>query len=133
MILHLHALIQFIINVYVVHGFLSYLIYIEDSFSFTLPRHCFTKPSVAVQAACDDVMEPGMIVHIPVSVAEAKISKRFDTIPTATLYPNADEIEYLQRLVMHKACVSYLLRPYSDYPVLSIHCASGSLSNYLVI
>lgn len=80
------------------------------------------KPSVSMQAACDDVMEPGMIVHIPVSVAEAKISKRFDTIPTATLCPNADEIEYLQRLVMHKACTSYLLWQCSNYPLLSIHC-----------
>ncbi|KAB5574491.1 hypothetical protein DKX38_001685 [Salix brachista] len=45
-----------------------------------------------------DVMEVGARIHIPVSVAETAISKRFDTIPSGTLYPNADEIEYLQRL-----------------------------------
>ncbi|XP_020541305.1 RNA pseudouridine synthase 3, mitochondrial isoform X2 [Jatropha curcas] len=49
-----------------------------------------------------DVMEVGARVLIPVSVAETRISKRFDTIPSGTLYPNADEIEYLQRLVKYK-------------------------------
>lgn len=48
-----------------------------------------------------------MKIYAPVSVAEAKISKRYDTIPTATLYPNADEIEYLQRLVMYKVCYTF--------------------------
>lgn len=52
-----------------------------------------------------------MKIHVPVSVAEAKISKRYDTIPTATLYPNADEIEYLQRLVMYKVCYTFPKRP----------------------
>lgn len=47
-------------------------------------------------------MEVGARVHVPVSVAESKISKRFDVIPSATMYPNADEIEYLQRLVKYK-------------------------------
>ncbi|KAF8402618.1 hypothetical protein HHK36_010707 [Tetracentron sinense] len=54
----------------------------------------------------NEVMEAGAKVYVPVSVAETKISKRFDTIPSGTLYPNADEIEYLQRLVMYKACSS---------------------------
>jgi len=48
-------------------------------------------------------MEVGARVYVPVSVAESRISKRFDTIPSGTLCPNADEIEYLQRLVKYKA------------------------------
>lgn len=47
-------------------------------------------------------MEPGARIFVPVSVAETKISKRFDIIPSGTLYPNADEIEYLRRLVIYK-------------------------------
>ena len=57
-------------------------------------------------------MEPGARVSVPVSVAEAKISKRFDIIPSGTLYPNADEIEYLQRLVKYKAYSSIHLLMY---------------------
>ena len=44
-----------------------------------------------------------MKIRLPVSVAESRIIKRYDTIPTATLNPNADEIEYIQRLVKYKA------------------------------
>lgn len=54
-------------------------------------------------------METGARVHIPVSVAEMKISRRFDTIPSGTLYPNADEIKYLQRLVKYKASIEFNL------------------------
>ncbi|KAK9287283.1 hypothetical protein L1049_015696 [Liquidambar formosana] len=50
-----------------------------------------------------EVMEAGARVYVPVSVAETRISRGFDTIPSGTLYPNADEIEYLQRLVIYKA------------------------------
>ncbi|KAK2965467.1 hypothetical protein RJ640_008261 [Escallonia rubra] len=46
----------------------------------------------------NEIMTVGARVCVPVSVAEARISRRFDTIPSGTLYPNADEIEYLQRL-----------------------------------
>ncbi|KAK4768566.1 hypothetical protein SAY87_003707 [Trapa incisa] len=49
-----------------------------------------------------DVMEARQRVYLPVSVAESKISNRFDTIPSGTLNPNADEIDYLRRLVMYK-------------------------------
>ncbi|XP_037468119.1 RNA pseudouridine synthase 3, mitochondrial-like [Triticum dicoccoides] len=49
-----------------------------------------------------EVMEPGMRIHLAVSVAEAEIKKRYETIPTATLHPNRDEIEYLKRLVIYK-------------------------------
>lgn len=47
-------------------------------------------------------MKVGDKVHVPVSVAESRISRRFDTIPSGTLYPNADEIKYLQRLVKYR-------------------------------
>lgn len=60
-------------------------------------------------------METGARVHVPVSVAESRISKRFDTIPSGTLYPNADEIAYLQRLVKYKACLK------SDPGFVSLH------------
>lgn len=52
-------------------------------------------------------MEVGARVYVPVSVAESTISKRFDVKPSATLYPNADEIDYLQRLVKYKVCLVY--------------------------
>ncbi|XP_020587642.1 RNA pseudouridine synthase 3, mitochondrial isoform X2 [Phalaenopsis equestris] len=50
----------------------------------------------------DHVMKVGQKIYVPVSVVESRILKRYDTIPTATLHPNADEIEYLRRLVMYK-------------------------------
>lgn len=50
-------------------------------------------------------MKPGARVYVPVSIAETRISKRYDAIPSGTLYPNADEIKYLQRLVMYKVCI----------------------------
>lgn len=55
-----------------------------------------------------------MRVHVPVSVAESKVSKRFDVIPSATLCPNADEIEYLRRLVKYKVCL--VIRLSYSYP-----------------
>lgn len=64
--------------------------------------------TVSIQISCNEVMKAGMKIYVPVSVAETKISKRYDTIPSATLYPNADEIEYLQRLVMYKVCFIFL-------------------------
>ncbi|KAK6263875.1 hypothetical protein SCA6_019309 [Theobroma cacao] len=51
----------------------------------------------------NEVMEVGTRVWVPVSIAETRISKRFDCIPSGTLYPNKDEIDYLQRLVKYKA------------------------------
>jgi hypothetical protein len=58
-------------------------------------------------------MEPGMRIHLPVSVAEAEIKKRYETIPTATLHPNRDEIEYLKRLVIYKV-IFYCNMLFSD-------------------
>lgn len=60
--------------------------------------------TASLQIKPNEVMEAGTRIFLPVSVAETKICKRFDTIPSGTLHPNADEIEYLQRLVMYKAC-----------------------------
>ncbi|KAF2593037.1 hypothetical protein F2Q70_00045694 [Brassica cretica] len=50
----------------------------------------------------NEVMQIGDKLWLPVSIAEARISRRYDTIPSGTLYPNADEIAYLQRLVRFK-------------------------------
>ncbi|KAL2933461.1 RNA pseudouridine synthase 3 mitochondrial [Bienertia sinuspersici] len=46
----------------------------------------------------NEVMKAGAKIHVPVSIAESRISRRFDPIPCGTLCPNADEIAYLQRL-----------------------------------
>lgn len=56
-----------------------------------------------MQIKHSEVMEVGAKVYVPVSVAESRVSKRYDTIPSGTLHPNADEIAYLQRLVHYKA------------------------------
>lgn len=61
--------------------------------------------TVNLQIKHSEVMEVGARIHLPVSVAETRISKRYDVIPSGTLYPNADEIAYLQRLVFYKVCV----------------------------
>lgn len=42
-----------------------------------------------------------MRLYVSVSIAESKVSRRYDTIPSATLHPNADEINYLRRLVCY--------------------------------
>eukprot|EP00268_Persea_americana_P069483 TRINITY_DN9879_c0_g1_i4.p1 TRINITY_DN9879_c0_g1~~TRINITY_DN9879_c0_g1_i4.p1 ORF type:complete len:483 (+),score=82.44 TRINITY_DN9879_c0_g1_i4:30-1451(+) len=83
------------------------------------------------KVSCNEVMEVGMKIHVPVSVAEAKISKRYDTIPTATLYPNADEIEYLQRLVMYKDSAIIVLNKPPKLPVkghLPVHNSMDALA-----
>lgn len=54
----------------------------------------------------NEVMEIGDKIWLPVSIAEMRISKRYDTIPSGTLYPNADEIAYLQRLVRFKVTLN---------------------------
>lgn len=64
--------------------------------------HLFYILAVILQIKHHEVMEMGARVYVPVSVAESKISKRFDIIPSGTMCPNADEIAYLQRLVIYK-------------------------------
>ncbi|XP_027125524.1 RNA pseudouridine synthase 3, mitochondrial-like isoform X1 [Coffea arabica] len=79
----------------------------------------------------NEAMEPGARVSVPVSVAEAKISKRFDIIPSGTLYPNADEIEYLQRLVKYKDSAILVLNKPPKLPVkgnLPIHNSMDALA-----
>ncbi|KAK9281152.1 hypothetical protein L1049_004046 [Liquidambar formosana] len=79
----------------------------------------------------NEVMEAGARVYVPVSVAETRISRRFDTIPSGTLYPNADEIEYLQRLVIYKDSAILLLNKPPKLPVkgnLPVHNSMDALA-----
>ncbi|XP_019054042.1 PREDICTED: RNA pseudouridine synthase 3, mitochondrial isoform X2 [Nelumbo nucifera] len=79
----------------------------------------------------NEVMEVGSRIYVPVSVIETKISKRFDTIPSGTLYPNADEIEYLQRLVMYKDSAIIVLNKPPKLPVkgnLPVHNSMDALA-----
>ncbi|XP_018815546.2 RNA pseudouridine synthase 3, mitochondrial isoform X2 [Juglans regia] len=76
-------------------------------------------------------MEAGARVYIPVSVAETRISKRFDAIPSGTLYPNADEIQYLQRLVKYKDYAIIVLNKPPKLPVkgnLPVHNSMDALA-----
>ncbi|KAG6392098.1 hypothetical protein SASPL_146307 [Salvia splendens] len=79
----------------------------------------------------NDIMEVGARVHVPVSVAESKVSKRFDVIPSATQYPNADEIEYVQRLVKYKDSAILVLNKPPNLPVqgpVPIHNSMDALA-----
>ncbi|XP_047323822.1 RNA pseudouridine synthase 3, mitochondrial isoform X1 [Impatiens glandulifera] len=79
----------------------------------------------------DEVMNEGARIHIPVSVAASSISKRFDTIPSGTLYPNADEIAYLQRLVHYKDSAILVLNKPPKLPVkgnLPVHNSMDALA-----
>ncbi|KAI6689744.1 hypothetical protein NL676_026572 [Syzygium grande] len=79
----------------------------------------------------NEVMEAGARLYIPVSVAESRISRRFNTIPSGTLYPNADEIEYLQRLVMYKDSSVIVLNKPPKLPVkgnLPVHNSMDALA-----
>ncbi|XP_057806926.1 RNA pseudouridine synthase 3, mitochondrial [Salvia miltiorrhiza] len=79
----------------------------------------------------NDIMEVGARVHVPVSVAESKVSKRFDVIPSATLNPNADEIEYIRRLVMYKDSAILVLNKPPNLPVkgpVTIHNSMDALA-----
>lgn len=62
-------------------------------------------------------MEKGAIIYAPVTAAEAKINKRYDVIPSGTEHPNADEIKYLQRLVMYKDSAILVLNKPPKLPV----------------
>ncbi|KAF3448713.1 hypothetical protein FNV43_RR09426 [Rhamnella rubrinervis] len=78
-----------------------------------------------------EVMEVGDRVYVPVSVVESRISKRFDTIPSGTLHPNADEIQYLQRLVKYKDWAIIVLNKPPKLPVkghLPIHNSMDALA-----
>ncbi|QHN88105.1 hypothetical protein S245_057460 [Arachis hypogaea] len=79
----------------------------------------------------NEVMKQGARIHIPVSIAEARISKRYDAIPSGTLYPNADEIKYLQRLVIYKDSAIMVLNKPPKLPVkgnLPVHNSMDALA-----
>ncbi|GAV71438.1 PseudoU_synth_2 domain-containing protein [Cephalotus follicularis] len=78
-----------------------------------------------------EVMAAGARVCIPVSIAETRISSRFDTIPSSTLHPNADEIAYLQRLVKFKDSAILVLNKPPKLPVkgnLPVHNSMDGLA-----
>lgn len=79
----------------------------------------------------NEVMKTGCRIYVPVSVAESRISKRFDTIPTASLCPNADEIQYLQRLVMYKDSAILVLNKPPKVPLkgnMAVHNSMDALA-----
>ncbi|XP_068650415.1 RNA pseudouridine synthase 3, mitochondrial [Aristolochia californica] len=105
------------------------LVKLESNFNCSSEQKL--EPQFLRKISCKEVMAPGVRIHLPVSVAEAKIPKRFDTIPTATLYPNADEIKYLQRLVMYKDSAIILLNKPPKLPVkgnLLVHNSMDALA-----
>lgn len=79
----------------------------------------------------NEAMKAGAKIHVPVSIAESRISRRFDPIPCGTLYPNADEIAYLQRLVMYKDSAIIVLNKPPKLPVkgnLPVHNSMDALA-----
>nr|XP_018453410.1 PREDICTED: RNA pseudouridine synthase 3, mitochondrial-like [Raphanus sativus] len=79
----------------------------------------------------NEVMQVGDKLWLPVSIAETRISKRYDTIPSGTLYPNADEIAYLQRLVRFKDSAIIVLNKPPKLPVkgnVPIHNSMDALA-----
>ncbi|KAL6975026.1 hypothetical protein U1Q18_023820 [Sarracenia purpurea var. burkii] len=100
-----------------------------DSKSSYTQNEAQTKPMRKIKH--NEAMEAGARVYVPVSVAESRISKRFDTIPSGTLYPNADEIEYLQRLVKYKDSAIVVLNKPPRLPVkgnLPVHNSMDALA-----
>ncbi|KAM1258824.1 hypothetical protein ACFX13_039110 [Malus domestica] len=78
-----------------------------------------------------DVVDVGARVFVPVSVAESRVSRRFDCIPSGTLNPNADEIKYLQRLVKYKDSAIIVLNKPPKLPVkgnLPVHNGMDALA-----
>ncbi|XP_031500918.1 RNA pseudouridine synthase 3, mitochondrial isoform X2 [Nymphaea colorata] len=92
-------------------------------------RNC--QMPVLKRIRCNEVMETGMKVCVPVSVCEGKVKKRYDTIPHGTLYPNADEIEYIRRLVMYKDSAIIVINKPPRMPVkgnLPVHNSMDALA-----
>lgn len=76
-------------------------------------------------------MEPGASIFLPVSIVESRISKRYDIIPSGTLNPNADEIDYLHRLVKYKDSAILVLNKPPKVPVkgnLPVHNSMDALA-----
>lgn len=90
-----------------------------------------SEKSVLEKIKPNQMMDFGARIWIPVSVAETRISRRFDTIPRGTLYPNADEINYLQRLVKYKDSAILVLNKPPKLPVkgnLPVHNSMDALA-----
>ncbi|KAF3629977.1 RNA pseudouridine synthase 3, mitochondrial [Capsicum annuum] len=106
---------------------ISWIKYYFDEIPGSLIQSHFTKGLIKHS----EVMEVGARVHVPISVAEARISKRYDVIPSGTLYPNADEIAYLQRLVFYKDPAILVLNKPPKLPVkgnLPVHNSMDALA-----
>lgn len=76
-------------------------------------------------------MEPGARIFLPVSMVEGRISKRYDTIPSGTLNPNADEIDYLRRLVKYRDSAILVLNKPPKVPLkgnLPVHNSMDALA-----
>ncbi|KAL2551236.1 RNA pseudouridine synthase 3 [Forsythia ovata] len=89
------------------------------------------QPLSMIKIKHNEVIEVGARVYVPVSVAESRISKRFDVIPSGTLSPNADEIEYLQRLVKYKDSAILVLNKPPKLPVkgnMPVHNSMDALA-----
>ncbi|ERN04854.1 hypothetical protein AMTRI_Chr05g63750 [Amborella trichopoda] len=103
---------------------------LEDGDPSEGKHHCmFIHPLKKVGA--NEVMKNGLQIYVPVSICESKISKRYDTIPSGTLHPNADEIDYLRRLVMYKDSAIIVLNKPPKLPVkgnLPVHNSMDALA-----
>ncbi|KAJ7960599.1 RNA pseudouridine synthase [Quillaja saponaria] len=107
------------------------LVYMEDQIfdRYSVEKKVQTKHMTKIKP--NEVMSAGSKIHVPVSIAETRISKRYDTIPSGTLYPNADEIEYLQRLVKYKDSAIIVLNKPPKLPVkgnLPVHNSMDALA-----
>ncbi|XP_073144806.1 RNA pseudouridine synthase 3, mitochondrial isoform X2 [Henckelia pumila] len=92
---------------------------------------CVRQAMLAKKVRHNEVMEVGARISVPVSIAESQISKRFDVIPSGTLYPNADEIDYLQRIVKYKDSAVLVLNKPPKLPVkgnLPVHNSMDALA-----
>lgn len=89
------------------------------------------QPLSLIKIKHNEVMEVGARIYVPVSVAESRIPKRFDVIPSGTLCPNADEIEYLQRLVKYKDSAIIVLNKPPKLPIkgnMPVHNSMDALA-----
>lgn len=78
-----------------------------------------------------DIMKTGSIIYLPVTAYSSKVNKRYDPIPRGTLYPNADEIKYIRRLVLYKDPAILLLNKPPQLPVqgsLDVHNSMDALA-----
>ncbi|KAI4379208.1 hypothetical protein MLD38_005534 [Melastoma candidum] len=104
---------------------------LRDGSSLTSGSRSGSSVVAAVKIKPNEVMQPGDRVYLPVSVAESRISRRYDTIPTGTLYPNADEIAYLRRLVIYKDSSIIVLNKPPRLPIkgnLPVHNSMDALA-----